>query len=117
VSLKELKELRFQVRPVHWIRFDGVHLTPAATLPEPRTLRFAPDQRITFDALIDFDTATAAALPLADAGEPALAAGANDVLWAQEHGYDAYSGSEGLDILNVEFAPVPDADWDRLTPQ
>ena len=116
IGLASVKEFRVEVRRVHWVEFRGVRLQAAGTLPEAQTLRFAQEQEITFDELVDLDIGRTGDYPAAAPGENPLAGIGEPVLRAREMGFDAAAGSDGLQILQTEFALLEDADWERLAP-
>ncbi len=105
-----------EVRRVHWVEFRGVRLQAAGKLPEAQMLRFAEVQEITFDELVDLDIGRTGDYPAAAPGENPLAGIGEAVLRARELGFDAAAGSDGLQILQTEFALLEDADWERLAP-
>ncbi len=116
IELASVKEFRVEVRRVHWVEFRGVRLQPSGKLPPAQTLRFAEVQAITFNELIDLDTGRTADFPAARPGESPLAGVVETVLRARELGFDAAAGTEGLQILQTEFALLQDGDWERLAP-
>lgn len=70
-----------------------------------------------FDALIDFDTGRVADFPPAKPGAHPLAGIGEDILWAQENGFDAVAGNGELQLLDLELTPRNDTDWDTLPAQ
>jgi predicted Ser/Thr protein kinase len=116
IELASVKEFRVEVRRVHWVEFRGVRLHASGKLPEAQMLRFAAVQEITFDELVDLDTGRTADYPPADPGENPLAGVGETVLRAREMGFDAAAGTEGLQVLQTQFALLDDGDWDRLDP-
>jgi len=116
IELASVKEFRVEVRRVHWVEFRGVRLQASAKLPEAQMLRFAQEQEITFDELLDLDTGRTGDSPAAAPGENPLAGIGEAVLRAREMGFDAAAGLDGLGILQTDFALLEDADWERLAP-
>ncbi len=115
VPLKDVKEFRVVVRRVQWFEFPDVALEPKGKLPEPKPLRFSAPQEITFSELLDLDTGRTNSFP------PGLAEGSarqSDEMrrWAAARDFELAAGIGELLVFNTEFAQVPDADWDRLTP-
>jgi len=103
------------VRRVQWFEFPDVALEPKGKLPEPKPLRFSAPQEITFSELLDLDTGRTNSFP------PGLAEGSarqSDEMrrWAAARDFELAAGIGELLVFNTEFAQVPDADWDRLTP-
>src|SRR5262249_6223875 len=54
LPLTKVKEFRFQVRPLHWVEFPNIALTPRHPVPPPVSYQFTPVQERTFAELIDF---------------------------------------------------------------
>lgn len=117
LSLAAVKEFHLQVRPIHWVEFRKIALHPRTPLPPPQPLVFSPESARTFDELIDFDTGRTAEFPPGQAGEPPFAGSGDNVLWAQENGFDAVAGNGELQVLNMDFVALNPADWDGLTPE
>jgi len=116
IELASVNEFRVEVRRVHWVEFRGVRLQAAGKLPAAQMLRFAQEQEITFDELVDLDTGRTGDYPAAAPGENPLAGIGEGVLRAREMGFDAAAGLDGLQILQTDFALLEDADWERLAP-
>ncbi len=117
LDLADVKEFRLQSRPIQWVEFANVALNPKVPLPRREQLRLAEPTERTFDELIDFDTGLTAAFPVAvPAANPFASIGEN-ILWAQENGFDAVAGRGELQVADADFAPLSNADWDTLTAQ
>jgi hypothetical protein len=112
-----VKEFRLQVRPVHWVEFRDLALQPRTPLPRLGAYTFGPVVERTFDELIDFDTGRTAGFPPGKPGTHPFEGIGEDVLWAQEQGFDAVAGLGELQVLNVVFAVLKNSDWDTLTPE
>lgn len=118
LSLTAVKEVCMQVQPLYWVEFHDVVLQPPGESPASEAaLIFGPVIERTFDELIDFDTGRAASFPTGKSAENVFAAIGENILWAQENGYDASASNSELDNLGTEFAPVSKEEWDSLTPQ
>ncbi len=117
LPLSATQEFQLQVRPLHWVEFPDVALHPSAPLPEPQRLRLGAAVELNFDELVDFDTATTAAFPPAGSTTAPFAGIAENVLWAQEHGFDACAGNGELQVLDAGFVALASEEWDSLEPQ
>ena len=114
VPLKEVKEFRVVARRVQWFEFPDVVLEPKGKLPEAKPLRLSAAQEITFNGLLDLDAVRTTNFPSALAPADARQ---SDTLrrWASERGLDLAAGAGELLVMNTDFAPVKDGDWDRFT--
>ena len=116
LRLSALKEFRVQVRPVHWVEFPEVALTPRTAAPpaEPRT--FGPALEISFDAIIDFDSGTTRAFPYAMPSPETLSLSsfADNAVWMEKNGFDAAAGHSDLQPLDMDFVLLQDSDWEAL---
>ncbi len=117
LDLADVKEFRLQSRPIQWVEFPAVALNPKVPLPRREQLRLAEPVERTFDELIDFDTGRTAEFPVAVPGADAFTSIGENLLWAQENGFDAVAGRGELQVAHADFAPLDNADWDRLTAQ
>lgn len=116
LPLRAVMEFRLQVRPVHWIEFRDLALQPRTPLPRLGPYTFGPVVERTFEELIDFDNGRIAGFPPGKPGTHPFEGIGEDVLWAQEQGFDAVAGLGELRVLNVVCAPLQNSDWDTLAP-
>ncbi len=117
LPLSEVAEFQLQARRLHWVDFRAIALNPELPLPRGESLRLAEPLERTFDELIDFDTGRTAGFPPGKPGDHPFASLGENILWAQEQGFDAAAGVGELGILNTDFAPLDLADWGTLTAQ
>jgi serine/threonine protein kinase len=115
LPLKDVKEFRVVARRVQWFEFPDVALEPKGKLPEAKPLRLGAAQEITFNELLDLDTALPQSFP------PGLAKGSDRQSaemrrWAGERGFDLAAGVGELLVMITEFALLKDEDWDRFGP-
>jgi hypothetical protein len=113
LSLAAVKEFQLQVRPVHWVEFRDVALTPNAPLPEPRRAQFGPAKEVTFDEIIDFDTGVVTNFP-PDRGGPNPFQNYANLAWMRQRGFDAGAGTGELWPVDVDFTVLDLSDWDDL---
>lgn len=81
-----------------------------------RETAFGQPMLLTFDELVDFDTGHAADFPPAEPGSNPLAGIGENILWAQDNGFDAVAGAGKLDLLGVTVAEINEAVWETMTP-
>ncbi|MBX3732973.1 MAG: serine/threonine protein kinase [Verrucomicrobiae bacterium] len=117
VPLTTVKAFEVQVRPVTWFVFRDLALVPSSPLPAPEPLSFSETIERTFDELIDFETGRTGTFPPSKPGDNPFAGIGENILWAQENGFDAAAGVGELQVLDMTFAAVPDSEWDTLAPQ
>jgi hypothetical protein len=115
LPLEAVKEFQLQVRPVHWVEFRDIALSPRSPVPPPIPARFGPVMERTFSELIDFDTGKTSGYPPAQPGANPFEGLGENVLWMQENGFDAEAGVGELHVVNMEFVALENADWDTLT--
>jgi hypothetical protein len=115
LPVKAVREFRLQVRPVHWVEFRDLALSPRSPVPPPNPAQFGPVMERTFSELIDFDTGKTSGYPAAQPGANPLAGLGENVLWLRENGFDAEAGVGELHVVNMEFVALQNADWDTLT--
>ena len=107
----QVQELRVQVRPLDWFAFPRISLQPA-TMSEPS---FGPVQERVFHELLDLDSGNTADLPLpAPNTYPGLGT-AENILWMQENGFDAYWGREGMGVVGLDIITLSPKDWESLS--
>ncbi len=117
LPLTEVAEFQLQARRLHWVDFRAIAPNPKAPLPRGESLRLAEPFERTFDELIDFDTGRTVAFPVAIPGDNPFTSIGENILWAQENGFDAVAGRGELQVADADFAPLSNADWDTLTAQ
>jgi len=119
LALDAVKEFRIEVRPMLWAEFRNIALEPRSGLPAPDSLAFGESgiREIPALTLIDLDTGRTADLPpdTSQAGPPGGLV--ENALWARRNGFDAMAGADGLEVLEMEFAPADSNAWDNLTPK
>ncbi len=116
LPLAAVKEFRLQVRPIHWVEFRKIALHPNQPMPQAKPATFSAVHECTFSELIDFDTGNSAGFPPGKPGQHIFDGIGEDILWAQEQGFDAVAGNGELQVLNMEFVALENADWNTLAP-
>lgn len=104
---------------LHYVKTSLLLARPPAVSANATSVavQFSHVTEQSFDELIDFDTGRIAGFPPTKPGAHPLAGIGEDVLWAQENGFDAVAGNGELQLLDLEFSPRSDTDWDTLPAQ
>jgi hypothetical protein len=118
MPLAELKEVRVQVRPIHWIEFRDVALEPkdrALVGKSSRTFKptgFSEIKEVHIAELFDFDKGEALSVPseMQAMSQKQLLQSA----WARDHGVDAAAGINELRLNQMEIADLAPSEWERV---
>lgn len=108
---EQVQELRVQVRPLDWFVFPHISLHPS-TKSEPS---FGPVQERVFHELLDLDSGRTADFPIPAPNTYPRIGTAENILWMQENGFDAYCGSEGMGVVGLEILPLSPKEWASLS--
>jgi hypothetical protein len=116
LRLEQLRELRIEVQPVHWVEFRNIRLNPKLPLPSPDPLRFGAPREISTSDYIDFDTGKVMVEPPGTNIVHPLQGIGEIVGWMERSGLDAAVGTGELQPLGMNFVALEKQDWDSLSP-
>jgi hypothetical protein len=116
VPLYAIGEIRLEARPIHWIEFRDIALTPRTPVPGPRVFSYGPVVERKFNGLLDLDTGKLGEFPIRDPGQNLAEGVGQNIAWMQEQGFDAEARADELGLLGTTIAALDGRDWDSLTP-